>query len=82
MLSMTQFLLLLACMAGCGYTSYYIGFKNGGQIHTAVYMSIMEEFLTQKMSAEWFTNTFGKDNNRFVRFVETEFTDDLEKKND
>lgn len=72
MLSLEQFFLLLACMSGCAWTSYHLGFKRGGQIHSAVFMAIMEEFLTKKMGADWFKMTFGKDNNRFTAFVENE----------
>ena len=75
MLSIEQFLIMLACVGGCGYTSYYIGFKKGGQIHTAVYMAIIEEFLSKKMGEEWFRNTFGKENQIFARFIETELTE-------
>ena len=75
MLSMEQFFLMVACVGGCGYTSYYIGFKKGGTVHTIVYMSILEEFLSKKMGNEWFQDMFGKDNKKFARFIETELAE-------
>lgn len=75
MLTIEQFLIMLTCVGGCGYTSYYLGFKKGGEIHTTVYMAIMEEFLSKKMGEDWFRNTFGKDNQIFNRFIQTELTE-------
>ena len=75
MLSMEQFLLMVACVGGCGYSSYYLGFKKGGEIHAAVYMAILEEFLSKRMGDDWFRDIFGKDNKKFTRFIETELTE-------
>jgi hypothetical protein len=38
-------------------------------------MAIIEEFLSKKMGEEWFKITFGKENQIFARFVETELTE-------
>lgn len=75
MLSIEQFFIMVSCVGGCGYSSYYLGFKKGGQIHTTVYMAILEEFLSKKMGNEWFQDMFGKDNKKFARFIETELSE-------
>jgi len=76
MITLEQVIIILVCMGGCSYTSYKAGFKQGGMIHGAVYMAVVEEFLSRKMGKEWFATTFGKDNKIFTRFLERELSED------